>query len=268
LEFNHLENILDYKIINIENDKLNYEIKLKKEIENIKYLNEFIHSFTKQKDKDVIEEMKIFIFNFFNSTKNLNFLFKKCDDYLNESSDTSNIIDLFKYAINNSEKNYILKIKSLSSLCKKAIFKFTLKFKNKEKDLYFYGNTRINEINNYLNNNLKDFKNNDEYFMLEYIVDKNNISLDEYYLNKTLNELINNFNKTKIGKLEIIRKEMITKDELLDSNNNLTEKFNSILVDWFKIFSKGKDKMSLDDIADWFIKLSGRKQPFFNKFIF
>ena len=114
--------------------------------------------------------MGIFIFNFFNSTKNLNFLFKKCDDYLNESSDTSNIIDLFKYAINNSEKNYILKINSLCSLSKKTIFKFTISFNDKKEDLYFYGNTRINEINNYLNNNLKDFKNNDEYFMFEYIV--------------------------------------------------------------------------------------------------
>ena len=266
LEFNYLENNLEYRIKDIKYDDFNYEIKLYEEIENIKYLNEFICSFSKQKDTDVIEEMKIFIFNFFNSTKNLKLLFKKCDDYLNESSDTSNIIDLCKYAINNSEKNYVLKIKSLSSLCKKAIFKFTVKFNDKEKDLYFYGNTRINEINNYLNNNLKDFKNNDnEYFMLEYKDNKNSISLDEYDSNKTLNELNNNFDKSKKVKLEIIRKEIITKDELLDSNNNITERFNSILINWFKIFSKGKDKMNLDDIADWFIKLSGRKQPFFNK---
>ena len=266
LEFNYLENNLEYRIKDIKYDDFNYEIKLYEEIENIKYLNEFICSFSKQKDTDVIEEMTIFIFHFFNSTKNLKLLFKKCDDYLNESSDTSNIIDLCKYAINNSEKNYALKIKSLSSLCKKAIFKFTVKFNDKEKDLYFYGNTRINEINNYLNNNLKDFKNNDnEYFMLEYKDNKNSISLDEYDSNKTLNELNNNFDKSKKVKLEIIRKEIITKDELLDSNNNITERFNSILINWLKIFSKGKDKMNLDDIADWFIKLSGRKQPFFNK---
>jgi len=265
LEFNYLESNLDYRIKEIKYDDFNYEIKLNKEVENIKYLNEFICSFSKQKDKDVIEEMKIFIFNFFNST-NLNLLFKKCDDYLNESSDTSNIIDLCKYAINNSEKNYVLKIKSLSSLCKKAIFKFTVKLDNKEKDLYFYGNTRINEINNYLNNNLKEFKNNDnEYFMLEYKDDKNNISLDEYDSNKTLNELNNYFDKSKKGKLEIIKKEIITKEELLDSNNNLTERFNLILTNWFKIFSKGKDKTNLEDIADWFTKLSGKKKPFFSK---
>ena len=254
LEFNYLENNLDYKIKNIENDKLNYEIKLNKKIENIRYLqyiNDFIRSFSKQKDKDVIEEMIIFLFNFFNSTKNLNSLFYKCNDYLNEDFEALNFIDLFKYIINDSEKNYILKIKSLSSLSKKSIFKFTIAFKDKKKDLYFYGNTRINEINHYLNNNLKDFKNNDVYFKIVNKDDKiykNNKSLDEYDSNITLNEL-----KTK-GQLEIINKEIISKDKLLDYNNNLTERFNSILINWFKLFSKGKNEMIRADIADCFNK--------------
>jgi len=65
LEFNHLENNLEYIIKNIENNNFKYEIILFKEIENIKYLNDFILSFSKQKDKDVIEEMKIFILNFY-----------------------------------------------------------------------------------------------------------------------------------------------------------------------------------------------------------
>jgi len=45
--------------------------------------------------------MKQFLFNFLNSTKNLNSLFYEFNDYFNESSCTSNIIDLYKYAINN-----------------------------------------------------------------------------------------------------------------------------------------------------------------------
>ena len=86
LEFNNLENSLEYKPTKIENDNFNYKIKLKQKIENIQYLNEFIDSFSKQKNAEVIKEMKIFIFNFFYSTKNLNSLFKNCNVYLNESN--------------------------------------------------------------------------------------------------------------------------------------------------------------------------------------
>jgi len=261
LEFNSLENSLAYKVKEIEDNNLNYEIKIT-EINNIKYINEFIRSFSKQKNKEVIEEMKIFIFNLFVPTENLNSLFFKCNDYLNISCETSNIIDLLKYVINNSEKNYILRIKTLSSLCKKSIFKFTITSNDKKQDLYFYGNTRINEINNYLNNNLKGFKtNNDEYFTIKLKDDKhskNNISLDEVDSNKTLSEL---YNEKKIE--IIITKEHMIKDKLLDNNNKLTKKFNKIIIDWFKRFSKGKDEMNRTDIAECYNTLSGKKE---NKF--
>ena len=262
LEFNSLENNLEYKVKENEDNNFNCEIKLKKEIKDIKYTNEFIRAFSKQKNKEVIEEMKIFLFNLFVSTNNLNSLFNKCNDYLNVSCKTSNIIDLCKYIINDSEKNYILKIKSLSSLSKQSIFKFTITFNDNKKDLYFYGNTRINEINNYLNNNLKDFKNNeDEYFIIKLKDDKhskNNISLDEFDSNKTLNELYNE------KKLEIIiTKDNIIKDKLLDKNNNLSKKFSTILINWFKIFSKGNDEMNRAQIAECINTLSGKKQ---NKF--
>jgi hypothetical protein len=186
----------------------------------------------------------------------------KCKEYLNTSSKTSNIINLCKYIINNSEKNCILKIKSLSSLSKKAIFKITNEFNdNRKKDLYFYGNTRINEIINYLNNYLKC--DDDEYFTIKFKNDKNIISLDEFDSNKTLNELNNDFRK-KEKKFEIIiTKENFSEDKLLDQNNNLTERFNIILENWFKLFSKDKGEMNLDNIADCFNKLSGKEKPFF-----
>jgi len=269
LEFNSLENNLEYKVKENKDNNFNSEIKLKKEIKDIKYINEFIRAFSKQKNKEVIEEMKTFLINLFVSTNNLNSLFNKCNDYLNISSQSSNIIDLFKYIINDSEKNYILRIKSLSSLSKKSIFKFTNTFNDEKKDLYFYGNTRINEINNYLKNNLKDSKNNeDEYFIINLKDDKhskNNVSLDEYDSNKTLNELYNE------KKLEIIitkEKDNIIKDKLLDKNNNLTEKFSTILINWFKRFSKGNDEMNRAQIAECINILSGKKEsPFHEKSI-
>ena len=269
LEFNSLENNLEYKVKENKDNNFNGEIKLKKEIKDIKYINEFIRSFSKQINKEIIEEMKTFLINLFVSTNNLNSLFNKCNDYLNISSQTSNIIDLCKYIINDSEKNYILRIKSLSSLSKKSIFKFTITFNDKKQDLYFYGNTRINEINNYLKNNLKNFKNNeDEYFIIKLKDDKyskNSISLDEFYSNKTLNELYNE------KKLEIIitkEKDNIIKDKLLDKNNNLTEKFSTILINWFKRFSKGNDEMNRAQIAECINILSGKKEsPFHEKSI-
>ena len=262
LEFNSLENNLEYKVKENKDNNFNCDIKLKKEIKDIKYINEFIRAFSKQKNKEVIEEMKTFLFNLFVSTNNLNSLFNKCNDYLNISSQTSNIIDLCKYIINDSEKNYILRIKSLSSLSKKSIFKFTITFNDKKQDLYFYGNTRINEINNYLNNNLEDFKNNEyEYFIIKLKDDKpskNRISLDEFDSNKTLNELYNE------KKLEIIiTKENIIKDKLLEKNNNLSKKFSTILINWFKRFSKGNNEMNRAQIAECYNTLTGKKE---NKF--
>ena len=47
----------------------------------------------------------------------------------------SNIIDLYKYIISNSEKNYVLKLNSLFSLSKKTIVKFTISFNDKKRDL-------------------------------------------------------------------------------------------------------------------------------------
>ena len=265
MEFNYLKNNLEYKAIKNEKEN-NYKIKLNKltkKLEDIECLDKFIVLFFKEKDKNLIKEMEIFIFSSFSSylnkvnfsTLNLDFLFKKCEDFLNESFDSSNIINLCKYIINYSDINYILKAKSLSSLSKKTIFKFTISFKDKKKDLYFYGNTSINEINKYLNDNLKDFKNNhDEFLILE---NKNNN--DEFYLNKTLNEL-------KKEKLEIISKKIIKRDELVDSNNKkLTEKFKAILEKWFYIFSKGQPKMNKSDIANCFNKMSRKEKPLFTE---
>ena len=271
LEFNYLENNLEYKAKKIGIDDFNYIIKLKKEFKefkDIKYLDKFISSFSKQKDKEVIKEMEKFIFDFYNSTQNFNILFNNCyDEYFNSSSEFSNFIDLFKFIINNLEKGYILKERTLSSLSRKAIFKLTLsssKEKDKKKDLYFYGNTRINEIIDFLNNKFTDYKKEDEYFMIGYKNDKDNkngkvnISEDEFCLNKTLNEL-------KKGKLEIITKEIITHDQLLDKNNKLTEKFKEILIKWFKKFSENEAEMNRTMFAKLYNALIGYKEQFFHK---
>jgi phage terminase small subunit len=185
VEFNHLKKNLDYTVKNIGNGNFNFEIKLKKEVKNIEYLDEFICSFLKQKKKDVIEEMKIFLLEFY--AENYNFLLKKYNKYFKEISQTSYDIDIdidfLKQIINNSEKKYIVKAKSLSSLSKKVIFNINAKIDNKEEEFTFYGNKTINEINKYLNNFIN--KNKDENkdffedFKIKLICDKNEMPLDE-----------------------------------------------------------------------------------------
>ena len=277
VEFNHLEQNLDYKIKNIENGNFNFEIKLKTKVENMKCLEEFIYSFLKQKDKDVIEEMKIFLLEFY--AENYNFLLKKYNKFFEELSQTSydiNLnIDFLKKIINNSEKNYIVKAKSLSSLSKKAIFKVITKIDNKEKDFSFYGNKTINEINKYLNNYIKEFKNKDENkdiedFKIKLKCDKNEISLNELNSNKTLNELYNgcvekNSPNPNKKKFEItIEKDRFTIDKCF-KDDKLTERFNEIVKNWFYKFSEGKEKLNETNIANFINELIGRKENQFTE---
>ena len=49
----------------------------------------------------------------------------------------------------------------------------------------------------------------------------------------------------------------------LVSSNFSESKFNAIIIDWFKRFSKGKNEMNRADIADCYNTLSGKKE---NKF--
>ena len=78
LEFNSLENNLEYKVKENEDNNFNYDIKIKEENKNknIENINKFVRSFSRQKNKEIIEEMKIFLINLFVSTNNLNSLFK------------------------------------------------------------------------------------------------------------------------------------------------------------------------------------------------
>ena len=97
--------------------------------------------------------------------------------------------------------------------------------------------------------------------MIEYKDENDNkyFSFDEFDSNKTINELIKNGRKLEI------KKESFDKAKLLDSNDNLTEKFNEILTDWFKIYSKQKDTMNRKELANFFNKLCGKNKSLFNK---
>ena len=216
--------------------------------ENIPHLDKFLSIFTFQNNEEVINEMINFLFNLFDSN-NIKYLFKKCKDNL----DNSNIIKLYKYVIEQLEKDYMFQIKPHYLLCKKNIIPIKIVNNENEKILNFYGNTTINEINNFL---IKNYESQNEYYIVNLNInekEKGNITFDDSYSNKTLNEL-------KKNKIEIIKKEII---QNLFENEKLTENFKNILIKWFKYFSKGNNEMNREQLAECFNKLSGKKNELF-----
>ena len=65
-----------------------------------------------------------FLFNLYNSNQQLNLLYKQIKKNSSDSLNP-NIIRLYKYSIEEFEKEYALKIKPHSSLCKKSIISLT-----------------------------------------------------------------------------------------------------------------------------------------------
>ena len=93
----------------------------KEEIQNINHLDKFCYLLKMQTNEEVINEMIKFIFNEYNSKEKIKILFKQLKDNFKQSKN-SNIIKLYKYCIEEFEKDYMFKIKSHNSLCKKTLF--------------------------------------------------------------------------------------------------------------------------------------------------
>ena len=264
--FENKEEIQFYEYLikeyNYRNKNINYiENKFLEVIEidfdKFEHLDEYLKLFYIQNNKEVVDEMIQFLYHLYNSTGNLKLLLKKLKDVFDYTKNL-NIIKLYKYIINEIEKDHVVKTKSHFSLCKKSII--GLKFEDKEKNekINFYGNTTINEINHYL---IKNFESKEEYFdiNLKNIKEKQNIIFDEY---KTLNDLIK-----KNYEITIIKKQ-IKKDKLIEIENEkckLTKNFQKALKDCFKFFSKGKEIMTRSDLAECHNVLADKKEDKFTK---
>ena len=253
-EFNYYKN----NLFCLEEKKYALEIP-KKDFKNQDHLEKFISLFNKQKNEKIIDEMIHFLYNLYNLQKNLNLLYKKIKDTVNfNAPENSNIFKLFLYTFNEFEKDYVVKVKPLYSLCKKNIF--TLKFNNQGKDeiLKFYGNTTINEIYDFLIRN----KNYEKEFFDINIKEKENQKKGESYYNKTLNELKNKNLEITITKKDINPDKLIEKE----NGNKFTKKFQKVLEEWFNYFSKGEKIMNRNEIAECMSILSGKKdKPFIEK---
>ena len=251
LTFNYYKNNLNYLL------KENFCENIPKyDFQNIYHLENFILLFTIQNKEEIINEMIHFLFNMFKQQNLLNLLYRKIKDaFINSQS--INIIKLYKYIINEFEKGYIVKRKSLYSLCKKKIFTLKLIDKIKEDNLKFYGNTTINEIYDYLTTK---FGEKEYYFDIILKERENNkLILDESYLNKTLNELNHNNLEIVIIKKEINQDKLIEKE----NGNKLTEKLLKALIDCFNFYSKRENIMNRNEIAECWNKLSDRNNKLF-----
>ena len=156
---------------------------------------------------------------------------------------------LLEYIIVQKENNNFVKAKSHKHLCKKNLVRITFIKENADKNkknedyFYFYENTRILEILKYFEKNKKDKEVNN--YIYEIIYGKNLIEKKDY--NKTLNEL------TKDKQPITITQKSIEKEKLLE-NEKLNEKFEKILKDLFKSYSKNKGYMDLKDIQKFLLQ--------------
>ena len=203
-----------------------------------------------------------FIFNEYNSKEKIKILFKQLKDNLNNQKN-SNIIKLYKYSIEEFEKDYMFKIKSHNSLCKKNIIPINLNLtvKKKTEILYFYGNTTIKEIYGYL---IEKYNSEKYTFDINLKIEKGkeNKILDESYYNKTLNELIKLRTKLIISIKEIIPDKLIT---IENEEKKLTKNFENILKKWFGYFSNGHNEMNKKQCEVYVNKITNQKDDFFKE---
>ena len=188
-------------------------------------------------------------------------LFKQLKDNFKQS----NIIKLYKYCIEEFEKDYMFKIKSHNSLCKKNIIPINLipTDINKTEILYFYGNTTIKEIYGYL---IEKYNSEKYTFDINLKIEKEkeieNKILDKSYYNKTLNELITKKTELIINIKEVIQDKLITNE---NEEKKLTKTFENILKKWFRSFSNGRNKMNKKRFADLVNKITNKKDDFFKE---
>ena len=232
LELNYNEDYLKFK----EKNKCYKIILIREKIHNLKHLKNFMILFYNQNNIECVNEMAKFLYKLYHSKNNIIELCLSNKDHL-YSKNNSNVFQLFKCIIEEEEKGSITNYKSHSSLCKKNIVKISFERNKENVSFYFFGNTKISEIQNLL---MKKFPY--EYYEFYFKVDKTEKLLKESDFNKTLNEI----KKNKI-QLKIYKKEK-SKEKIFE-NDKLTTKFREILEKWFYKFSKNKEFMDENDIA-------------------
>ena len=252
LELNYKENNLQFKLKfeNQLNKHINFEITtINKEVNKLNHYKNLIDLFYIQNKNECINEMAEFLFKLHIYNNNINNLCE-LNKHLLINKEKLNSIYLYKYIIEETENESYSKKKSHKFLCKKRIFRIIIKNnkkQNKEKEensFYFFGNTKINEIHNFLRKKYPD-----DYFSFNLVINKEYKTFNESDFNKTLNELKEQKIQLKINIKEIV------KDKLFE-NNKLTNSFSNLLEVWFKMYSKNNEVMDKNGLSQFISKVT------------
>ena len=223
-------------------------------------LNNYFKYFVCQTNLEIIKDMIFILYQIFNYNNeqdngkdNLEKLIQLAKPYIINNINI-NCIRLLEYIIEKNEFSYMIKTKSHKHLLKKTLIRILLLKENKDQNkkneeyFYFYQNTTIMEILNFIKNNNKGIElKNCSYDIFNH---KNIIEKEDY------NKILGDLTKDK-QKIIIIKKE---KEKIkLFENGNLTEKFIIILKDLFKSNSGGKGYMTIDEIRKLFSKMVNKE---------
>ena len=242
---------LDYKI-KIFDD---YRIQVKpdvdpEEINGINYLWELIFQVENEK---VVNKLIDILYQIVSEE---NIVEKILDDN-NEKNYT-----LLKLFLVESEKRYVIDIKTHDSLLKTCIIKFPLEIKGEKNDPkiceFFYDNSSINDIKEELS---KKYKIPIDYIEANLMFNNQEQKLDYTYDNKTLKEILldkfgENERKDNIEFNKILTFTKVNFQESLLNGNQISHKFRNILSNWFIQFSEGKKEMSRENVIHFFQKIN------------
>ena len=169
---------------------------------------------------------------------------------------------LLKLFLVESEKRYIIDIKTHYSLLKTCIIKFPLEIKGEKNDPniceFFYDNSSINDIKEELS---KKYKIPIDYIEANLTFNNQEQKLDYIYDNKTLKELVldkfgENERKDIIEFNKILTFTKINFKESLLNGNQISNKFKNILASWFFQFSEGKKIMTRENVIHFMQRIN------------
>lgn len=161
---------------------------------------------------------------------------------------------LLKLFLIESEKRYIIDIKSHYSLLKTCIIKFPLEIKGEINDPkiceFFYDNSSLNDVKEELS---KKYKIPIDYIEANLSFNNQEQKLDYTYDNKSLKEILldkfgDNERKENIEFNKILTFTKINFKESLLNGNEISDKFRNILASWFIQFSEGKKIMNKEKV--------------------
>ena len=244
LELNYFKGLLVYKL-----DSLNIELK-NCNINIIKNIDSFYKLFLIQTNSEVIEKMSNLLYQIYNYNYEPKPAKNQLEELIEKAMQCIKIkknyacMKLMEFIFEQKEKPYLTLNKSHSHLCKKSLVKIQIinedenkdkkEGKNNDEYFYFYENTTILEILNFINkkigNNKYEFYNGD------------NI-IEEKDYNQSLYNLAKEKKSIKIKKKEI-------KKEALIQNEKLANKLENILKNIFNIYCNEDKIMKPEHIHD------------------